>query len=151
MAERDLPTRLHVHRPARRLPPACPTDVQYQQGAPDWAPEFSRYLQDVVPRSVALERQRWRQWWTDDYVLTRVRLHCGDEATTAALRVLCDREPYYVVARELHHSVRWVIQQKCRVVRLVRQRYLPYPPRHAHERPVRDAHPDQAASPELES
>jgi hypothetical protein len=105
-------------------------------GGLEWHPAFKRYIEHVLPASVAAEREQaqreWRHWWTVPYVVARLRMHLettpeDQGAVDAVIDLLShpQMQPWQI-ARKHRKSVRWLIRQKCRAVRLVRQQYLPY-------------------------
>lgn len=121
MEDRDIPLELHTKKPV----PGAGANPKWH-GAFEWTPEFTAYIKDVLPSDVIEARRAWREWWTDDYVVARLAAHLKPDELTAVLRWVRDHDHPVLIAREFRHSVGWLVRQKCRAVRIVRQHYLPY-------------------------
>ncbi len=92
---------------------------------PDWAPEFARYMEPMLPRIAVKERQAWLSWWDNSYVRGRLIKRLGKTTVMVALASLRDGDDTNQIARDWQHSPEWVRRQINATVKLAATYFTP--------------------------
>jgi hypothetical protein len=75
-----------------------------------FAPEFARYMRDVVPQWLTEQRRGQARWWNVRYVRGRLYKRFGKEVVEIALLVLRDEVPVDLVAEVSGRSTVWILR-----------------------------------------
>jgi hypothetical protein len=129
----EIPRQLHVSRPMPYT--GRVEDRKYWHGAPDWSSGLVRLVGGAIPAELLEADRRWREWWTDDYVVARLRTRLGAKVMDALLAWKRDDEHYWLVTRRFRQSDGWLRRQLREATAIVRAEYLPREDRPLRRRP----------------
>jgi hypothetical protein len=121
---------LHVNRPMPFR--GRPQDHKYWHGGPEWSRALSKLIGGVTSEELLEAERRWRDWWTNDYVVNRLRVRIGTQAVAAILAWKRDGEHYVLVTRRHRKGEGWLERKLREATGIVRAEYLP-----GEDRPMR--------------
>ncbi len=118
------PVRLHNHMPQTVLERVGTESL----GSQVWSKPFEQLIGPIVPMQVIEARgeTHWRDWWSDEYVMSRLATHFESLVLEVVLEVVRNREFPQIVARRFRRPEGWILRQVREVVGFVRRHYLPY-------------------------
>lgn len=99
IAGREIPTTLHKHK-------------TMGDGAFEWTHDFMAVLGELVPSSVHDEWRTWREWWHDEYIVSRLTARFGSRQTQHVIafvtggKMTCSRGKAERARRQMMRAIR---------------------------------------------
>ena len=113
MSDERIPGRMHVKSLAR-------------DGTPAWSSQFLKFIGDIIPPGTYVELHRWQWWWTEPYVVERLKARFGARIIEALIELERQQTQAHFVAPRHHVSVTHLERVQRRAGRAIRRDYLPY-------------------------